>query len=595
MSENLMNLLQQMDSYISYTGLDGHLCSCWLKRVKINPVRRIWMMQVYVLRPLDGAALQHLNGVLCEIYEQPEIELEAVLPADAAEAAACWPLFVESIDGEFQPSDPQMGEMEAVMAAHARVESKGMVLPMGENANLRHHEELAALLTRRVSDVLGINIPVSFDMPMVITAQPEKPKAEKKEPAPKKPRVQKQQVREEGDLIYGRTIRDEPIPMSEVSEESGRVAVEGVVFQQESRQLKSGKYLLTFALSDYTGSISGKIFLDEKNIEDVEGKIKKGVWLRVGGDCQYDSYAHELVLRVTGVRPVAPVERKDEAQDKRVELHLHTQMSSMDGLTPIKDVISRAAKWGHPAVAITDHGVVQAFPDAYEAAKKAGVKLILGMEAYMVADRAGVVRGPGTGDFSQSFVVFDIETTGLDKFKCGITELGAVKVVDGKITDTFESFVNPGMPIPPEVVHLTGITDAMVADAPSVESVLADFAAFCGDSVLVAHNASFDIGFIRHYGRMYGIGFNNSVLDTLALDRSLYPTVRSHKLNDIAKRLGVNMIRHHRASDDAATCAGILVKLLAQLEEQDVHRLELINQKVLEMHPEAKAIILWFW
>ena len=425
-------------------------------------------------------------------------------------------------------------------------------------------------------------------MPLVQPKAQAEKAAQPEKPAPaRRARTAKAPVREEGDLIYGRTIRDEPMPIGEVGEESGRVAVEGVVFKRESRQLKSGKYLFTFALTDYTGSVSSKIFLEEKDLENVAGKIKEGQWLRVGGDCQYDSYAHEVVLRATGIRPVSPVERTDNAPEKRVELHLHTQMSSMDGLTPIKEVVQRAAKWGHPALAITDHGVVQAFPDAYEAAHKAGIKLILGMEAYMVADRAGVVRGPGAGDFHQEFVVFDIETTGLDKFKCGITELGAVRVQDGKIQDTFESFVNPGMPIPSEVVHLTGITDAMVADAPEVSQVLRDFAAFCGDSVLVAHNAAFDIGFIRHYGRMHGLKFANPVLDTLALSRSLYPHVRSHKLNDIAKRLNVTMIRHHRASDDAATCAGILDKLLAELAGKGVERLELVNQKVLEMNPQA--------
>ncbi len=587
MSEQMMNLLQHMDSYISYRGPQGESGSCWLKKVKINPVRQLWMMQVMSLAPLDQAQTDCLNRSICESYQQREIMLEVLQPKNLQEAADCWPLWVETVEETFHPSDPQVGEMEALL--HARIHHKGdsLVISVGEMTHIRHHEQLGELLAACLSDVLGRPIQVMFDMPLVLPqAQQEKPKQPAKA-APRRSRAPKAPVREEGDLIYGRTIRDEPIPIGEVSEESGRVAVEGVVFKRESRQLKSGKYLFTFALTDYTGSISSKLFLEEKDLENITGKIKEGQWLRVGGDCQYDSYAHEVVLRATGIRPISPVERVDHAQEKRVELHLHTQMSAMDGLTPIKDVVQRAAKWGHPALAITDHGVVQAFPDAYEAAHKAGIKLILGMEAYMVADRAGVIRGPGEGDFHQSFVVFDIETTGLDKFKCGITELGAVRVQDGKILDTFESFVNPGMPIPSEVVHLTGITDAMVADAPEAAEVLRQFAEFCGDSVLVAHNAAFDIGFIRHYGRMNGIAFSNPVLDTLALSRSLYPHVRSHKLNDIAKRLNVTMIRHHRASDDAATCAGILDKLLAELTDKGVERLELVNQKVLEMNPEA--------
>ena len=588
MSEQMMTLLQHMDSYIGYRDPLGKTGSCWLKKVKINPVRQLWMMQVMSLAPLDQEQTECLRRSLCESYEQQEILLEVIQPTTLQEAASCWPLWVEALETEFHPADPQVGEMEALMNARIHHKGDSLVISVGEMTNIRHHDQLGALLARRLSEALGRTIQVMFDMPLVLPAsQPEK-NAQPEKPAPaRRPRASKAPVREEGDLIYGRTIRDEPIPMGEVGEESGRIAVEGVVFKRESRQLKSGKYLFTFALTDYTGSISSKLFLEEKDLESVTGKIKEGQWLRVGGDCQYDSYAHEVVLRATGIRPISPVERMDNAQEKRVELHLHTQMSSMDGLTPIKEVVQRAAKWGHPALAITDHGVVQAFPDAYEAAHKAGIKLILGMEAYMVADRAGVIRGPGEGDFHQSFVVFDIETTGLDKFKCGITEIGAVRVQDGKILDTFESFVNPGMPIPSEVVHLTGITDAMVADAPEAAQVLQDFAAFCGDSVLVAHNAAFDIGFIRYYGRMYGLNFANPVLDTLALSRSLYPHVRSHKLNDIAKRLNVTMIRHHRASDDAATCAGILDKLLAGLAGKGVDRLELVNQKVLEMNPQA--------
>ena len=361
MSEQMMNLLQHMDSYISYRDPQGKSGSCWLKRVKINPVRQLWMMQVLSLTPLDQGQTEALSRSLCESYEQPEILLEVLQPRTLQEAAACWPLWVEALEDEFHPADPQVGEMEALMSARIHHKGDSLVISVGEMTHIRHHDQLGTLLARRLTETFGRPIQVMFDMPLVLPAsQPEKaPQPEKPAPA-RRPRTSKAPVREEGDLIYGRTIRDEPIPMGEVGEESGRVAVEGVVFKRESRQLKSGKYLFTFALTDYSGSVSSKIFLEEKDLESVAGKIKEGQWLRVGGDCQYDSYAHEVVLRATGIRPVSPVERTDNAPDKRVELHLHTQMSSMDGLTPIKDVVQRAAKWGHPALAITDHGVVQA-------------------------------------------------------------------------------------------------------------------------------------------------------------------------------------------------------------------------------------------
>ena len=312
---------------------------------------------------------------------------------------------------------------------------------------------------------------------------------------------------------------------------------------------------------------------------ELKDKIKKDAYLRVQGEVQFDKYAKEINIMAKAIMTAqAPPPRMDTAEEKRVELHLHTQMSSMDGVTPVKTYIKRAIEWGHKAIAITDHGVVQAFPDAMNAADKSDLKVIYGVEAYLIDDLGNAVFSPRGQNLDDTYVVFDIETTGLSKEKEMITEIGAVKVADGKIIDRFSTFVNPQRPISAEITKLTGITDDMVKDAPTIENVLPEFLKFCEDTVLVAHNASFDTGFIRIAAERAGLGeLHHTIVDTLELARALLPELNKHKLDIVCEHLGVTLNGHHRAVNDAEATAEVFIKFLDMLAEKKVFTLDEIN------------------
>ena len=358
------------------------------------------------------------------------------------------------------------------------------------------------------------------------------------------------------------------------------VIIEGSIYNIEPREIRGEKYIVSFDITDLSDSTTVKFFV-KKSVFDAElsDKIKKGKYLRVQGEVQFDKYTKEIDIMAKNIMTAAaPAPRMDDAEEKRVELHLHTQMSSMDGVTPVKKYIERAIAWGHKAIAITDHGVVQAFPDAMNAIGKSDLKVIYGVEAYLIDDLGSVVTMPRGQSLDDTFVVFDIETTGLSKETESITEIGAVKVVDGKIIDRFSTFVNPERPIPAEITKLTGITNEMVADAPVITEILPRFLEFCQDAVLVAHNANFDTGFIRlNAERKCGIEVKNTVLDTLELSRSLLPELKKHKLDIVCEQLGVSLEGHHRAVNDAEATAEVFLKFIDMLVEKEIYKVDDIN------------------
>lgn len=358
------------------------------------------------------------------------------------------------------------------------------------------------------------------------------------------------------------------------------VIIEGSIYNIEPREIRGEKYIVSFDITDLSDSTTVKFFV-KKSVFDAElsDKIKKGKYLRVQGEVQFDKYTKEIDIMAKNIMAAAaPAPRMDDAEEKRVELHLHTQMSSMDGVTPVKKYIERAIAWGHKAIAITDHGVVQAFPDAMNAIGKSDLKVIYGVEAYLIDDLGSVVTMPRGQSLDDTFVVFDIETTGLSKETESITEIGAVKVVDGKIIDRFSTFVNPERPIPAEITKLTGITNEMVADAPVITEILPRFLEFCQDAVLVAHNANFDTGFIRlNAERKCGIEVKNTVLDTLELSRSLLPELKKHKLDIVCEQLGVSLEGHHRAVNDAEATAEVFLKFIDMLVEKEIYKVDDIN------------------
>ena len=381
-------------------------------------------------------------------------------------------------------------------------------------------------------------------------------------------------------ILFGKEFTGTPVKIVDTKIPGESVIVEGNIFNIEPREIKGEKYIVSFDITDKSDSTTVKFFVKRSVFDnELKDKIKKDAYLRVQGEVQFDKYAKEINIMAKAIMTAqVPPPRMDTAEEKRVELHLHTQMSSMDGVTPVKTYIKRAIEWGHKAIAITDHGVVQAFPDAMNAADKSDLKVIYGVEAYLIDDLGNAVFSPRGQNLDDTYVVFDIETTGLSKEKEMITEIGAVKVADGKIIDRFSTFVNPQRPISAEITKLTGITDDMVKDAPTIENVLPEFLKFCEDTVLVAHNASFDTGFIRIAAERAGLGeLHHTIVDTLELARALLPELNKHKLDIVCEHLGVTLNGHHRAVNDAEATAEVFIKFLDMLAEKKIFTLDEIN------------------
>lgn len=372
--------------------------------------------------------------------------------------------------------------------------------------------------------------------------------------------------------FYGRTIRGKIEPISTIVSDTGRIVVWGDIFDIEKKVTKSGdKNIFVIDITDYSGSTSVKVFGTIKDTAILDN-LKKGDTIVVQGDVEYDRYAGELMLIARSIGTANKVKVVDKAEEKRVELHLHTNMSQMDAVTSAGDLVKRAAQWGHPAVAITDHGVAQAFPDAMKAADKINkdgekIKVIYGTEAYFMDDLVESVSGKSEEPLDGTFICFDIETTGLSANRDKITEIGAVKVVNGEITDTFSTFANPGMPIPAKITELTGITDAMVKDAPSQSEAVTAFLEFAGDSVLVAHNAPFDTSFIRKACENMNKEYNYTSIDTVAISRAILTDIKNCKLDTVAKYLRLGDFNHHRATDDAEMLARIFINLCTRLKD----------------------------
>lgn len=376
------------------------------------------------------------------------------------------------------------------------------------------------------------------------------------------------------DIIVGKNFNDRFLNMNEITQDSGMTAVIGDVSNTAFKEIRGDRYICSFDITDYTSSLTVKFFIQKDDIDLRREQIRDGILLKVRGDVQYDKYAKELVVLAADIVEMEKHIRMDTAEIKRVELHMHTQMSSMDAVTPVSELVKRAVLWGHSAVAVTDHGVVQAFPDACNAAKKNKIKIIYGVECYLVDDELPVVFGPEEQlhnyPLNGGFVVFDIETTGLDAEKDKLTEIGAVKIIGGTITETFSTFVNPGIHISEFITKLTGITDSMVEEAPAIEQALDAFMEFTGSLPVVAHNASFDTGFIKYNLRTLGKSFDNIIIDTLQLSRNLFPELGKYKLNLVAKHLGVKLDNHHRAVDDSGAAARIFLKCLDILKGRGV-------------------------
>ena len=373
--------------------------------------------------------------------------------------------------------------------------------------------------------------------------------------------------------LYGHAPKAKPVPINKVTPDIGSVTIWGEIFQIEEKITRDKqRKIITINITDYTSSMTLKIIEMVPQCKALD-TLAKGMSVIARGDIEYDKYDHEIVLRAKSISTVQQMKVEDKADVKRVELHLHTNMSSMDGVNSAGDLIKRAASWGQSAVAITDHGVAQAFPDAMNAVndlkkKDINIKVIYGLEAYFVNDLVQAVKGTSSKTLEDEFIAFDIETTGLSPNKERITEIGAVRIKNGEILDSFDTFVNPQMPIPAKITELTGITDDMVRDAPLEREAIRSFYDFCGDdAVLVAHNAEFDTSFIRIAAQRSGMDFHYPYIDTVPMCRSMLKDIKNCKLDTVAKYLKLDPFNHHRASDDATVLGKIFMALLTRLKE----------------------------
>ncbi len=415
------------------------------------------------------------------------------------------------------------------------------------------------------------------------------------------------------DVLYGKDFDEEPIAIEKIQTEMGEVVISGMVRNVEIKEIRNEKSIIMFDVTDFTDTITVKMFTRNEQRDDLLTFIDKKKFLKIKGITMIDKFDRELTIgSVSGIRKSVDtrVKRMDLSLHKRVELHCHTKMSDMDGVTKAGTIIKQAISWGQKAIAITDHGNVQGFTDAFHTIrdiqgdyKKKGEKLdfkvIYGVEAYLVDDIKEMVINSKNQSLDEEYIVFDIETTGFSAQDDKIIEIGAVKIVNGEITDRFSSFINPEIPIPFRIEKLTGISDSMVMDAPLVDVVLKQFLNFCGDGILVAHNAEFDKSFIKNKAAKLGLGeINNTIVDTLPLGRFLIPNLHNFKLDTICKHLNVSLENHHRAVDDAAATADMFMKMINMLKERDIDTLDKLNassqlsDEAISKLPSHHAIIL---
>ena len=404
------------------------------------------------------------------------------------------------------------------------------------------------------------------------------------------------------DVIYGRDFEEESMEIEKIDGPIGEVVIRGKILSVDTREIRNEKTIIIFSVTDFTDTIVLKIFARNDDVPELLKEISGGKFVRVKGVATIDKFDSELTIgSIVGIKKCADFTtvRMDTSVEKRIELHCHTKMSDMDGVSDVKDIVKRAMKWGHKAIAITDHGDVQAFPDAnHTVPSDSDFKVIYGVEAYLVDDLKGMVTDSQNQDLDADYVVFDLETTGFSPETNRIIEIGAVKVQNGKIVDKFSTFVNPQVPIPFRIEQLTSINDSMVIDAPVIADILPEFMKFCEGCVMVAHNADFDMSFIKKNCQRLDIPCKPTIVDTVALARVLLPNLNRFKLDTVAKALGVSLENHHRAVDDAGCTAEIFVKFIEMLRDRGMSTLDEVNamgtssvQNVQKM-PTYHAIIL---
>ncbi|WP_428849326.1 PolC-type DNA polymerase III [Thermocaproicibacter melissae] len=595
--------------YIDMSGFPPLISSGEVRKIQIDSENRVLSVKIRFSSPVERETLYKLENQVaaCKQLRLSRAVISPEYPAECFSLDYYPNLVLElkrreaSINGTLKDSSPRLENGALVISLHHGG---------GEFLLSKHADHI---LSNLIYDEFGIKLPVRFDGVLAIDEtnpvhiERMKQTEEKKrrqavvkmveeheaslKQAPRKtisirsgdtlmPCIVPETARE----IFGHIGKGKPVALSTITPDIGSVMVWGEIFSVDQKETRDKqRKIYSINITDYTGSITLKIIEMVNQCKTLD-TLTVGSTILVRGDVEYDKYDHEIVLRPRGIATVEQLKVEDTAPEKRVELHMHTSMSSMDGVNSASDLVKRAAQWGHPAVAITDHGVAQAFPDAMNAAaemakKGKPIKVIYGMEAYFVNDLVPAVKGETDKTFQDEFIAFDIETTGLSPNSDRITEIGAVRIVNGEVRDSFDTFVNPERPIPAKITELTGITDEMVKDAPSEEEALRSFFDFCGENaVLIAHNADFDTSFIRTAALRHGMEFKNTYIDTIPMCRSLLKGIKNYKLDTVAKFLKLEDFHHHRACDDAAILAKIFLCLLQRTaEDTGAKRISEIN------------------
>ncbi len=569
-----------------------------IRSAEMDLLHRVIRVELDCEGPVSGKVLSQVCRKVEELYELKKLELQAYFPAETL-----YKLAPGDLTELFVAENP----MTRPCLAGAAWDWEGTKLTVRLRANGKKHIEQAIPgVQRRLSALCGEPVHILVEagrdlegaalydamerIRAEVAARGPQPKFvdKKAPPAPAK-----------SEVFFGKPFKGKPIPMKDLVMDMGYVVVEGRVFATDHKELKKrAAWIINFDMTDNTGSVRVSCFAENAPAKGVLEYATPGAILRVYGKPDVNKFDNELILRPHGITFGSMEKRKDTAQGpKRVELHLHTTMSNMDALTPTGAAVKQAAAWGHRAIGITDHGVTQSFPDAMKAAGKAKVagtdqpiKILYGMEGYYVndVDDRIVVHGTGEQGFDGEFVAFDLETTGLSSQKDTIIEIGAVLLKDGKELDRFQTFVAPGRKLEKKIVDLTGITDAMLADAPPIEEVLPKFLDFVGDRPLIAHNADFDVGFVRAAARKLGLPFQPTSIDTLVLSQNLMPQLNKFKLNIVADALSLPEFNHHRAADDAVTCGLIFHRLVPKLEELGVHSVQAIGPVMPQLRSKGR-------
>lgn len=580
-----------------------HFANGLLERVSIHRKSRIWQFNIKLEKPLPIDIYTVFNQRIKEAFAGiAEVRLRISSEAEEVDEQlimSYWPFVIEELQDMSPPIRERLTSQSPVATG-----SKLTLICLND-MELQTMKGKYAPLIATVYEAFGFSRPaVEFELTEDRNGMEEAQKAfilarQAEEEEMGRKALEDLQKREKnrkdnddipsGPFQLGPQIKhDEPLmEIRNIQDEERSVVIEGFVFDAEVRELRSGRSLLTIKITDYTDSIIVKMFSRNEEDGKLMSTLKKGAWVRARGGIQNDTFVRDLIMMAQSIMEINPVIRKDLASEdrKRVELHAHTTMSQMDAVVSASALVEQAAKWGHPAVAITDHGNVQAFPEAYSAGKKNGVKVLFGMEANLVDDGVPIAYGETEQKLDDAtYIVFDVETTGLSAVYNKIIELAAVKIKNGEVIDTFESFANPHEPISALITNLTGITDHMVKDAPNIDDVVRKYYEWIGEgSILVAHNASFDMGFLYEAYKKAGIpSITYPVIDTLELARFLHPELGNHRLNTLAKKYNIELTQHHRAIYDAEATGHLFLKLLEGAEAQGIAYLNDFNQHIGE-------------